>query len=401
MKKKKLFLLASLAAALAMTSCSSFDEPAALDDGGMPLTRSGERAQTVTNVAELKRAVRSQESEIVIGANFTMTEALQLNYPVTISGTEGVTLTTEAPIVCTGDSVIFNNLTIDATTPVGQGAINLEAENIVVELNGVNITQHTEGTTDDSNYEGLGIKNVTCNNKLTLKNTNISLTANKYVRAINMYTEANTDVELELDSCHITCGSIAGTPSVYARVLSFSGGVGTKDGKPVTIKNSTLEGAYYVVNSNGSRKVEVNVIGGTMDGRAAFNIWSKNFIASIDGTTLIGRNNYPGPTETFATIVLNKNSSTAATGSNFTIKDVTFKMFAKQTGSENTNIQYAISYRASDQTLNVGGTITVVDQEQQVLPAYVVANYGVTNIDVNVEDGTTFNLNQANTKNFF
>lgn len=76
-------------------------------------------------------------------------------------------------------------------------------------------------------------------------------------------------------------------------------------------------------------------------------------------------------------------------------------MFAKQTGSENTNIQYAISYRASDQTLNVGGTITVIDQEQQVLPAYVVANYGVTNIDVNVEDGTTFNLNQANTKNFF
>ena len=99
MKKKKLFLLASLAAALAMTSCSSFDEPAALDDGGMPLTRSGERAQTVTSEAALKRAVQFRESEIVIGGNFTMTETLQLNYPVTISGTEGVTLTTKAPIV--------------------------------------------------------------------------------------------------------------------------------------------------------------------------------------------------------------------------------------------------------------------------------------------------------------
>lgn len=400
MKKKKLFLLASLATALAMTSCSSFDEPAALDGDGMPLTRSGENSHPVYSEADLRDALEFGETDITIASDINLTQALEINDSVSISGTAGKKITSSAPIICKA-SAIFSNLTIDATTPKGSGVINLEAENIVVELDGVNITQHTEGTTDDSNYEGLGIKNVTCNNKLTLKNTDITMTANKYVRAINMYTQANTDVELELDNCHITCGNVAGSPSVYARVLSFSGGVGTKDGKPVTIKNSTLEGAYYVVNSNGSRKVEVNVIGGTMDGRAAFNIWSKNFIASIDGTTLIGRNNYAGPTETFATIVLNKNNDLAATGSNFTIKDVTFKMFAKQTGSENTNIQYAISYRASDQTLNVGGTITVIDQEQQVLPAYVVANYGVTNIDVNVEDGTTFNLNQANTKNFF
>ena len=399
MKKKKLFLLASLAA-LAMTSCSSFDEPAALDGNGMPLTRSGSRTAPVSTEAQLRDALEFGESDITITSDINLTQALEINDSVSISGTAGKKITSSAPIICKA-SATFSNLTIDATTPKGSGVINLEAENIVVELDGVNITQHTEGTTDDSNYEGLGIKNVTCNNKLTLKNTDITMTANKYVRAINMYTQDNTDVELELDNCHITCGNVAGSPSVYARVLSFSGGVGTKDGKPVTIKNSTLEGAYYVVNSNGSRKVEVNVIGGTMDGRAAFNIWSKNFIASIDGTTLIGRNNYAGPTETFATIVLNKNNDLAATGSNFTIKDVTFKMFAKQTGSENTNIQYAISYRASDQTLNVGGTITVIDQEQQVLPAYVVANYGVTNIDVNVEDGTTFNLNQANTKNFF
>lgn len=305
MKKKKLFLLASLAATLAMTSCSSFDEPAALDGDGMPLTRSGENSYPVYSEADLRDALEFGETDITIASDINLTQALEINDSVSISGTAGKKITSSAPIICKA-SAIFSNLTIDATTPKGSGVINLEAENIVVELDGVNITQHTEGTTDDSNYEGLGIKNVTCNNKLTLKNTDITMTANKYVRAINMYTQANTDVELELDSCHITCGSVPGTPSVYARVLSFSGGVGTKDGKPVTIKNSTLEGAYYVVNSNGSRKVEVNVIGGTMDGRAAFNIWSKNFIASIDGTTLIGRNNYAGPTETFATIVLNK-----------------------------------------------------------------------------------------------
>lgn len=397
MKKKKFLLLVPLV--MAMASCSSFDEPAALDDGTL-MSRAGESV-TVRTERALRQKVSEKATDITIGADFTLTSSLTLDYPVTIRGTVGKTLTSKAPFICK-DSVQFKNLTIDATTDKGQGAINLEAANIYVSLEGVNITQHTDGTTDDSNYEGLAIKNVTCNNKLTLKDTKINMLGNRYVRAINMYTANESTVELELDNCDITCGTDSLTPSTYARVLSFSGGVKTIDGKPVIIKNSRLKGAYYVINSNGNYPITVKVLeNSVLSGRAAFNIWSKNFTAVVDNSKLVGINNYPGPTETFATIVLNNNGQLMATGSDFTLNNVTFEMFAKQKGFEATNIQFAIQYRASNQKLTIEGKMTVIDKEQDVLPAYVVANSGVTGIDITVENGATFDFAQANTKKFF
>ena len=78
MKKKKLFLLASLAA-LAMTSCSSFDEPAALDGDGMPLTRSGERAVTrVESQEDLEDALADKASAIYIASSFNLTQSVTI-----------------------------------------------------------------------------------------------------------------------------------------------------------------------------------------------------------------------------------------------------------------------------------------------------------------------------------
>ena len=383
MKKKKLFLLASLAA-LAMTSCSSFDEPAALDGDGMPLTRAGERAQTVTNIAELKRAVRSQESEIVIGANFTMTESLQLNYPVTISGTEGVTLTTEASFICSSD-VTFKDLTINATTPKGSGAINMEAENINVNLNNVHLTQNTTGTADAQATAGIAILNTACNNNLTIESSTMVLPGN-YVRAVSMYNATKKTVGLEIKNSHITCGTNLSLPSTYARLLSFSN-VKTAAGSPVVIDNSTLEGAYYVVNVNMDSEIQVDVKNNSvLDGRAAFNIWTPGFVGNVAESTLIGRNNYSGPTETFANIVINE----GATGCTLNLTNTIFKMDVAT--KQQANSQYAVSFRASNQTLKLAGSLDIYSTPGNDVDSFFSANAGVGNIDINQQELTSFNV---------
>ena len=342
MKKKKLFLLASVAAALAMTSCSSFDEPAALDGDGMPLTRSGERAVfEVNSQSDLILALNRKASAIQIASSFELTQSVTITSTTNITSASDAVITSSAPIICKANTV-FNGVKINAATSVGQGAINLEAEGIVVELDGVNITQTTEGTQDDSNYEGLGIKNVTCKNTLKLNNSTISLPKNKYVRAINMYTPDSTWVNLEIRNSHLRCGDNLSMPSTYARVLSFS----NVSCDNLVIDNSTLKGAYYVVNINGTSKVVANVTNGSvLDGRAAFNVWSKGFIGNVTESTLIGRNNYPGPTESFANIVINQ----GATGCTLNLTNTIFKMdttgnqvasyFSANQGVTNLNIQ--------------------------------------------------------------
>lgn len=390
MKKKKLFLLASLAATLAMTSCSSFDEPAALDGDGMPLTRSGERAQTVTSEAALKRAVQFKESEIVIGGNFTMTETLQLDYPVTITGTEGVTLTTEASFICTSDAT-FKDLTINATTPKGSGAINMEAEKIDVVLKNVHLTQNTAGTADAQANVGIAILNTACNNTLTIDSTTMVLPGN-YVRAVSMYNATKKTVGLEIKNSHITCGSDLSYPSTYARLLSFSN-VDTADGSPVVVDNSTLEGAYYVFNVNMESKIAVDVKNNSvLDGRAAFNLWSPNCTVNVNNSTLTGRNNYQGPTESFANIVLNPGS----TNSNITLNNVTFNLDVTKEGT--TNRQYAISLRQNNQTITLAGTITINDTQKNQAPTYVSTSLtDLSDINVYQETGYNYvgNLNKA------
>ncbi len=384
MKKKKLFLLASLAAALAMTSCSSFDEPAALDGDGMPLTRAGELTQTVTSETALKRAVRDKKADITIGADFTMTSSLTLDYPVTIRGGVGKTLTTKAPFICTSN-VEFKDLTVVAETSTGSGAINMEAENIDVVLKNVHLTQNTAGTADAQANVGIAILNTACNNTLTIDSTTMVLPGN-YVRAVSMYNATKKTVGLEIKNSHITCGTNLSFPSTYARLLSFSN-VKTAAGSPVVIDNSTLEGAYYVVNVNMDSEIQVDVKNNSvLDGRAAFNIWTPGFVGNVTGSTLIGRNNYSGPTESFANIVINQ----GATGCTLNLTNTIFKMDVIE--KQQANEQYAVSFRASGPTLTLKGTLDIYSTAGNDVTSFFSANAGVEDITINQQELTSFNV---------
>lgn len=375
--RKSLFLMASLAA-FAMTSCNSFEEPVEMMNGGEEiLTRAGERAYPVYSEEDLRDALDIGETTITVASDFALTQNLEITEDVIINGVEGTTLTSSAPIICTAN-VTFNNLTIDATTPVGQGVINLEAEGINVTLEGVNITQHTAGTTDDSNYEGLAIKNVSCKNTLKLDNVTINLPGDKYVRAINMYTSEPSWVNLEIKNSRLTCGTNRSFPSVYARVLSFS----NVSCDNLVIDNSTLAGAYYVVNVNGTSTVTANVTNGSvLDGRAAFNIWSSNFVANVENSTLIGHNNYAGPTEEFANIVINEGAEYGT----LNLTNTVFKMDVIE--KQQANSQYAVSFRASNQTLRLAGYMKIFDTVGNVVPSYFSANVGVANLTIDEKAG--------------
>ena len=392
MKKKKLFLLASLAATLAMTSCSSFDEPAALDGDGMPLTRSGERTNAfdVESEDDLIYALDNNKSAIYIASSFDLTQSVTVNSVTTITSASDAVITSTAPIICKANAT-FNGVKINATTPKGSGAINMEAENINVVLKNVHLTQNTAGTADAQANVGIAILNTACKNTLTIDSTTMVLPGN-YVRAVSMYNATKKTVGLEIKNSHITCGSDLSYPSTYARLLSFSN-VDTADGSPVVVDNSTLEGAYYVFNVNMDSKIAVDVKNNSvLDGRAAFNLWSPNCTVNVNNSTLTGRNNYQGPTESFANIVLNPGS----TNSNITLDNVTFNLDVTKEGT--TNRQYAISLRQNNQKITLAGTITINDTQKNQAPTYVSTSLtDLSDINVYQETGYNYvgNLNKA------
>lgn len=384
MKNKKLFLLASLAA-FAMTSCSSFDEPAALDGDGMPLTRSGERAVfEVNSQSDLILALNRKVSAIQIASSFELNQSVTITNATTITSASDAVITSTAPIICKANAT-FNGVKIDATTPKGSGAINMEAENIDVVLKNVHLTQNTAGTADAQANVGIAVLNTACNNTLTIDSTTMVLPGN-YVRAVSMYNATKKTVGLAIRNSHITCGTNLSYPSTYARLLSFSN-VKTAAGSPVVIDNSTLEGAYYVVNANMDSEIQVDVKNNSvLDGRAAFNIWTAGFVGNVNGSTLIGRNNYSGPTESFANIVINEE----ATGCTLNLTNTIFKMdvITKQQANE----QYAVSFRASNQTLKLVGSLDIYSTPGNDVNSFFSANAGVVNINIDQQELTSFNV---------
>lgn len=384
-----------MVAVAAMTSCSSFDEPAIMDGEGDVLSRAGGTRIEPLYVAsedELREAIANREPVVSVLEDFTMTQSLEIPYEMTLMSETGVTLTTQESIICKAD-VTFQGVTIDSNTPLGTGVITLGAEDITVTLDGANITQNAIGTEDARSKAGIAIKYEAYDNSLVIKNkTVITLPSNKYVRGIDMLPSETASVKsIKISDSRISIGTNPDFPSTYSRGISFSNIVCDS----LVVDNSTLEGAYYIINVNGSSKVNAKVINGsTLSGRCGFNIWSNNFTALVENSTIVGKNNWSGSSETFANVVIN----TTAEYSNMTFRNMTFKMDVNN--EYQTNRQYAIQYRASHQTLLVEGDITVIDTPKNAVTAYVTANYGVTDINASVND---FNFidTDANCKNFF
>lgn len=354
--KKNLFFLMSLAA-LAMTSCNSFENPPEMmNDGELILTRAGESVFNATNEAAFKRAVRDKKASIAIGADFTLTSDIELNYPVTIYGTTGKTLSTTASIVCTSD-VTFKDLTIDATTSRGTGAITLAAENINVVLNNTKLTQRTAGAGDNLSSVGIGILYTAYNNSLRVENNSEIVLPNSYVRAICLSPETvKTINSLEIVDSKITMGTNISNPATMARGISISH-IKTSDNKPIVIDNSTIEGGFYTINVFGpNTAVKFDVKNNSvLNGRCGFNIWSPNTVATISNSTIIGQNPYTGGWEEFANIKINDGANKCT----FNIDNTKFEMYRAENNPNNS--QLMVMTGGTGTCLNFSGTVEVYD----------------------------------------
>ena len=137
------------------------------------------------------------------------------------------------------------------------------------------------------------------------------------------------------------------------RVPSYSRGItigysGTQDISNavvnITMNNSAIEYVYYAINvvqTKGSLNLEANNC--VFDGRAALNLWGQSAHKqdlNIRNSKLIGRNWFGGPTEVFATMVINYQAR------NYNILLDNCDVVSDNNPQTNTNYQYMASFRS-------------------------------------------------------
>lgn len=379
---KKKFLWMFMVAVAALTSCSSFEEPAAMNgDESYTLSRSGV-VTIVKTEAALLGAIDDGISAIQVGASFTVNEPIVITQDLTLTGSQNVVLSTKEPIICKG-SVTFKDLTISASTPVGTtAAIRISADDIDVVLDNVQLTQNTPGQADTNAKASMAIQvdNYGGGSLSLINGTDISIPSN-YVRGININSSDNSVVDLLIQDSKIHCGTNVLKPATYSRGLQF-GNVKTAAGKPVRIYNSTIEGPYYDINITDAAAVEFDIKNTTFNGRGAFNVWASGQVISLDSCTLIGQNHYNGDFEQFADIKLNN-------GANNCTLNITDTKFMMNRTVYDYNQQAAILFYGTGINVNFYGNNTIYDNSNdtdsfigQTSVFGSISIYGIDNIHI-------------------
>lgn len=386
--KRILFISAMMTAAV-FTSCTQSDD-LFIDNESVPVTRAGETGDVIkivnTEGAFLNALnTANGNTTILLGADITLTKEAVATKPVTITTSSNKKIISTSPLICKAN-VTFKDLEIDATTPKGKGAIQLSAEGIDVVLDHVTLTQHTAGSADGRVSSGIGIMYEAYNNSLTLCNNTTLTLPNNYVRGICMLPAGQTTIALSITDSKITCGTDWSYPSTYARGISFTH-VKNPAETPIVIKNSTIEGAFYALNVNGESELEFDIDNSTIDGRAAFNVASPNLKAVIDNSRLVGHNNYDGPSESFANIVMNPGSA----GGELYLTNVIFELDRKPL---NTNTQYAFSLRDSNQSVYLDGIIKIIDKGMSMM-SFIAVVSSATNINFYATEDYSVDLSEC------
>lgn len=245
---------------------------------------------SVTTKEQLKNALNGNESIITLGANIDMgNEALSITRGVTIDGGANkyainYTGNTWAVNVTTGDAVTFKNMTLNATTDNARGiwldvsAPQLTLDNVILSVN----------------VHGIGMSGAPGSSQaaqITVKNH--SVIQNSRIPSGKSY------------DTWAMCGQ-----GDYRGISLWDVKGGT-----IEVEDSTIQGFGYTFNlagtvENGIRDfadTEINVTNSTLKGWTAFNVWSANTIFNITNSYLKGINTSNGPTDGFATIVVNDN----------------------------------------------------------------------------------------------
>ena len=238
-------------------------------------------------------------------------------------------------------NVVFDDLTVSSTNEQSLVKVVGTGQKVTIRNGSLLLTS------GKSNQSGFNIQNGGHENTITalLEDTYIGFGATKVnVDKSQDYTytdEKKNDFTKSAWSRAITVG--------YNSAKAYVGTAVTN----LTVNRCVFEGVYYVINTLHNVSLNVDVDDSVLDGRAAFNIWSTAKAGStfnVKNSKLIGRNCFSGPTEVFATVVLNGYNSNDGASVKY-VRNNTITLDNCDVVSDNapqteTNYQYGVSMRS-------------------------------------------------------
>ena len=238
-------------------------------------------------------------------------------------------------------NVIFDDLTVSSTNEQSLVKVVGTGQKVTIRNGSLLLTS------GKSNQSGFNIQNGGHENTITalLEDTYIGFGTTKVnVDKSQDYTytdEKKSDFTKSAWSRAITVG--------YNSAKAYDGTAVTN----LTVNRCVFEGVYYVINTLHNVSLNVDVDDSVLDGRAAFNIWSTAKAGStfnVKNSKLIGRNCFSGPTEVFATVVLNGYNSNDGASVKY-VRNNTITLDNCDVVSDNapqteTNYQYGVSIRS-------------------------------------------------------
>ena len=238
-------------------------------------------------------------------------------------------------------NVVFDDLTVSSTNEYSLVKVVGTGQKVTIRNGSLLLTS------GKSNQSGFNIQNGGHENTITalLEDTYIGFGATKLnVDKSQDYTytdEKKNDFTKSAWSRAITVG--------YNSAKAYDGTAVTN----LTVNRCVFEGVYYVINTLHNVSLNVDVDNSILDGRAAFNIWSTAKAGStfnVKNSKLIGRNCFSGPTEVFATVVLNGYNSDDGASVKY-VRNNTITLDNCDVVSDNapqteTNYQYGVSMRS-------------------------------------------------------
>lgn len=292
----------------------------------------------------IEREAIFDAAKVAANASATVGKPMKIAANATISNLKiHVTQAAISPIeiVDGAGNVTFDNLTVSSTNEYSLVKVLGTNQKVTIRNSALLLTSGKSG------QSGFNIQNGGSNNVIT------ALLDNTYIG----FGSTKLNVSKEQDYTYTDEKKNAFKGSSYSRAIT----TGTNSNKVydgtattnLTVNNCVFEGVYYVINTLHNVSLNVNVDNSILDGRAAFNIWSTAMAGSvfnIKDSKLIGRNSFSGPTEVFATVVLNDYNDNDAAAVKY-VRNNTIILDNCDVVSDNapqteTNYQYGVSMRS-------------------------------------------------------
>lgn len=311
-----------------------------------------------------------------------------------VTGLDGKNKTLTKPLEVAADAELSNLTISPASTSEATHPIDVNGNGVKAVFDNLLLVCNTA--------KSYGIHCTGVNPDVTIRNSEIKALGTD-CRGISIFNKnlTSTDSHITIDNTSIHCNETALGNVTYTedQVKYFTERVKDTNYYPrgIAVNNnggkvridllngSAVEGFFYAVNIPSlSTPVTVNVEKSRLDGRAALNVHGKECVFNVRNSVLVGRNYFIGPTEVFATIVLDY----ASESNTVTVTDS--EIYSYNSPQTATNQQFSVDVRSNNNTLRLLGSTKLVEvsSPQPARMSCFVVNHGNSNT-IEVDSGVT------------